>query len=92
MEITEAISVFFLGAIIFVPVAALSARFAMKPILSLLNRRFATEDLSVEVATQRRRIEALENELADMHESLRSVSATADFDRRLSAPDAPPEP
>jgi hypothetical protein len=92
MEVTEAISVFFLGAIIFAPVAALSARFAMKPIFSLLSRRLATEDLGAEVAAQRRRIEALENELADMHESLRTAMATAEFDRRLSEPTVPPKP
>ena len=92
MDVTEALSVFFLGAIIFAPVAALSARFAMKPIISLLNRRFVTEDLAAEVAAQRRRIETLESELAEMHDALRSAAATAEFDRRLSAPEQPTPP
>ena len=86
MEIVEALSVFFVGAIILAPVAAVSARFAMKPVLSLLSRKFAAEDLKVELSAQAQRIEVLENELTEMHDSLRALSAAAEFDRRLTTP------
>ncbi len=88
MEVAEAITVFFLGAIIFAPVAAVSARFAMKPVISLLSRRFGAQDLGAEVAAQARRIAVLEQELAEVHDSLRALTTAADFDRRLSAPEA----
>jgi hypothetical protein len=85
MEVAEAITVFFAGAIVLLPVAAISARFAMKPLLALLNRKFAADDLGPQVLAQAERIETLEAELAEMQSSLRALSAAADFDRRLSA-------
>ena len=88
MEVAEAITVFFLGAIILAPVAAVSIRFAIKPVVSLLSRKFAAEDLGSEVAAQARRIEVLENDLAEVHDSLRALSTAAEFDRRLSATEA----
>jgi hypothetical protein len=88
MEVAEAITIFFVGAIVLAPVGAISARFAMKPILALLGRRLATEDLAGQVSDQARRIEALEGELAEMQEAVRTLTATADFERQLSAPEA----
>ena len=85
MDIAEAVSVFFLGAIILAPVAALSARFAMKPVISLFNRRFATEELAASVADQARRIDLLESELASLNEAMRSLSAASEFQRQLAA-------
>ncbi len=86
-HVAEAFTVFFLGAILLAPVAALSARFAMKPLISLLGRRLATQDLAAQVSEQNRRIEVLEGELAAMHESVKTLTAAAEFERQLSAPE-----
>ncbi len=80
----EAILVFFVGAIVLAPVAALSARFAMKPLVALFTRRMATEDVRSQLSEQGRRIELLENELAAMHESMKALRAATDFERQLS--------
>ncbi len=89
-HIAEAITVFFLGAIVLAPVAALSARFAMKPLVSLLSRRLAAEDLGAKVSEQNRRIELLEGELATMHDAVRRLTAASDFARQLSASEPGP--
>jgi hypothetical protein len=80
------VAVFFLGAIILAPVAALSARFAMKPVIALYTRRLAADDLATEVSEQARRIEALEAELADMQDSVKALTTATEFERRLAAP------
>ncbi len=82
----DAIAAFFLGSIILMPVAALSARFAMKPIVALLTRRTASEDVLAQVAQQARRIELLESELAAMNESLKRLAAATEFQRELARP------
>ncbi len=82
----DAIAAFFLGSIILAPVAALSARFAMKPIIALLSRRAATDELTVQVAEQGHKIELLEAELAAMHESMKRLAAAAEFQRELAGP------
>ncbi len=85
-HLAEAIFVFFAGAIILAPVAALSARFAMKPIIALLGRRLAADDVAVHLAQQARRIELLESELAAMNESMKRLAAASEFQRELSGP------
>ncbi len=86
-HIADAVAAFFLGAIFLAPVAALSARFAMKPLVSLFSRRLATLDLAAQVSEQSRRIEVLEGELAAVHESVKTMAAAAEFQRQLSAPE-----
>ncbi len=85
-HLAEAITVFFVGAIILAPVAALSARFALKPILALLSRRLPADEVAAQVAQQGRRIELLESELAAMNESMKRLAAAAEFQRELSGP------
>ncbi len=85
-HVAEAITVFFVGAIILMPVAALSARFALKPILALLSRRVAADEVVAQVAQQGRRIELLESELAAVNESMKRLAAAAEFQRELAGP------
>ncbi len=85
-HLAEAITVFFAGAIILAPVAALSARFALKPILALLGRRVAADEVVAQVAQQGRRIELLESELAAVNESLKRLAAASEFQRELAGP------
>ncbi len=85
-HVAEAITVFFVGAIILMPVAALSARFALKPILALLSRRVAADEVVAQVAQQGRRIELLESELAAMNESMKRLAVATEFQRELAGP------
>ncbi len=82
----DALAAFFLGSIILAPVAAISARFALKPIIALMSRRLVTDEATVRLAEQGKKIELLEAELAAMHESMKRLSAAAEFERQLAAP------
>ncbi len=82
----DALAAFFLGSIILAPVAALSARFAMKPIIALMSRRLTTDEMTLRVAEQGHKIELLEAELAAMHESMKRLSAATEFERQLAGP------
>ena len=92
MEIPEAVAAFFVGAIVLMPVAAISVRFALKPLLALLRQRVGSADTTAQLAEQSRRIGLLEAELADLHDSVKALTAAADFDRRLAARDPTPGP
>ncbi len=82
----NAVAAFFFGSIILAPVAALSARFAMKPIIALLARRTVTDETTVHLAEQGHKIELLEAELAAMHESMRRLTAATEFQQELTGP------
>ncbi len=85
-QFADALAAFFLGSIILAPVAAISARFAMKPIIALMSRRLVTDELTVRVAEQGHKIELLEAELTAMHESMKRLSAATEFERQLAGP------
>ncbi len=87
-QYTEFLLVLFAGAILLAPVGAFSARFALKPIIALLSRRTAANDVATQVAQQGRRIELLESELAVMHESIKRLTAATEFQRQLLTPDS----
>ncbi len=85
-QFADALAAFFLGSIILAPVAAISARFAMKPIIALMTRRLTTDEMTLRVAQQGHKIELLEAELTAMHESVKRLSAATEFERQLAGP------
>ncbi len=84
-QITDILAVFFLGTILLLPVAALSSRFALKPLIELLRRHLPKEELEAQLAAQARRLDLLETELQTVHDSLRALASGAEFERRLAA-------
>jgi TolA-binding protein len=84
-QVAEAFVAFFIGATLLAPVAALSARFAMKPLLQFLARRSQAHEASAALAQHARRLELLESELAALHQSIQTLQEQADFERRLSS-------
>ncbi len=85
-QFADALAAFFLGSIILAPVAAISARFAMKPIITLLARRTASDEMTGRLAEQGHKIELLEAELTAMHESMKRLTAATEFQRELAGP------
>ncbi len=83
-HVVEALSVFFLGAIILAPVAALSARFAMKPLIALFSRRIVGDQLTAQVTEQARRIDLLESELAATQEAVKALTVATEFEHQLA--------
>src|SRR5688500_2092516 len=86
-ELTGVVAVFFGGAIILAPVLALSARFALKPVMESFAklRHGSAADL-----TQDRRIALLEAELQNVQTTLQHLVEADDFKRQLAVPAAHP--
>ena len=82
-ELTGVIAVFFGGAIILTPVLALSARFALKPVIESFARLRQGHDADL---TQDRRLALLEAELQSVQTTLQHLVEADDFRRQLSAP------
>ncbi len=90
-QLTDILAVFFLGTIVLLPVAALSSRYALKPLIELLRRHLPREELEAQVAAQAQRLDLLEAELQTMNDSLRGLASGAEFERRLAAGRTPEE-
>ena len=74
---------FFLGAAVLVPVLALSARFALKPVMETWIRLRQGETTDQEKIMQDRRIALLEAELQSVQQQLQQRTEAQEFEQRL---------
>jgi hypothetical protein len=77
---------FFVGAAILTPVLALSARFALKPVMETWMRLRASQTSDQEKIMQDRRIALLEAELQGLQQQIQQSAALHEFDQKLVAP------
>jgi hypothetical protein len=82
-DVPGTIFVTFLGLSIFTPVAALAARFALKPLIETLGR---VRQGGADAALQDRRIALLEAEIQHLSTQLQQVAEVAEFHRQLASP------
>jgi hypothetical protein len=80
-ELTGALAVFFAGAIILVPVIAVSVRFSLKPLIEARTRRLHGDATDL---AQDRRIALLEAELQGVQGTLQELQEAEDFRRQLN--------
>jgi hypothetical protein len=78
---------FFLGAAVLVPVLALSARFALKPVMETWIRLRQGETTDQEKILQDRRIALLEAELQSVQQQLQQRTEAQEFEQRLLTKD-----
>ena len=74
------------GLIILVPVAGITARFALKPLIDSLIRMVETRRSTQEVELLERRLALVEQELAVVRNEVKELGAQSDFHRRLADP------
>jgi TolA-binding protein len=79
---TGILAIVFSGLIVLVPVAGITARFALKPIIQSL-RDMKTLAAPESTAGLERRLEALEAQLANLDESVERLVQAQEFDRQL---------
>jgi hypothetical protein len=80
-ELTGLFAVVFGGSIILVPILALSARFALKPLIEAVVKARERPD----AALQDRRIALLEAELDQVNTQLRQLQEGEEFRRQLAS-------
>jgi hypothetical protein len=83
---------FFLGAALLTPILALSARFALKPVMETWMRLRQSETTDQEKILQDRRVALLEAEVQSLQQLIQQRVAAQEFDRALSTSRSePPE-
>jgi hypothetical protein len=74
------------GLIILVPIAGLTIRFALKPLIETLNlRRETSPQLTESLARLHERLAVVEQESAELRSTLQELRAAHEFDRRLGS-------
>ena len=77
---------FFAGAALLIPIVALSARFALKPVMETWIRFRQSETTDQDKIIQDRRIALLEAEVQNLQQLVHQRVEVDEFERKLSAP------
>ncbi len=72
-------------SIVLIPVMGLTARYALKPIVSVMDRYLHGKDTEESVQIVERRLALLEQQLDDVQGSLRRLLEVSEFDAQLRA-------
>jgi hypothetical protein len=90
-QLSMVIAAFFVGLAILVPVVALSARFALKPVMESWAKLRQTQTSDEEKIMQDRRMALLEAEIHGLQQLVQQHLEARDFERALKDPNAPPK-
>lgn len=82
----DIVAIVMIGLIVFVPVAGLTMRIALKPLIDSLIRIAEVRRSTQEVALLEKRLALVEQELASVRGEVQEVTAQAEFYRRLAEP------
>jgi hypothetical protein len=77
--------------IVLIPVAGLTARFALKPLIESISNAMRARQGIGDAPAMERRIAALEAEVTSLRSELRQVSDGAAFDRQLADSSSAPK-
>lgn len=87
-EIAMVVAAFFLGLTILVPIVAISARFALKPVMESWMRLRQGQPGDGDKIMQDRRIALLEAEIHSLQQLMQHQLEARDFERALHDPNA----
>lgn len=88
-ELSMVIAAFFVGLAILVPVVALCARFALKPVMETWMKLRQSQTSDEEKIMQDRRIALLEAEIHGLQQVVKHQVEAREFERALHDPTAP---
>lgn len=88
-ELAMTIAAFFVGLAILVPVVAISARFALKPVMESWAKLRQAQTGGEDKIVQDRRIALLEAEIHSVQQLLERQFEARDFERALKDPNTP---
>jgi len=83
VDIVALVSVIMGISVVLIPVAGLTARYALKPIVSVLDRYLETRDQEDSAQISERRLTLLEQQLDEVQGSLRRLVEVSEFDAKL---------
>ena len=88
-QVAMVVFAFFVGLTIFVPVLAIAARFALKPVMETWMKLKQTQSTDEEKIMQDRRIALLEAEIHGLQQLVQHQVEARDFERALHVPNKP---
>ena len=92
VDLTSLVAVIMGTSIVLIPVAGLTARFALKPLVESLSRVWEHKGLEDTVAVSERRIAFLEQQVESLEGAVRHLEDAQTFDRQLRAGESSTSP
>jgi len=83
IDVTEIVAIVLGLSVVLIPIAGLTARFALKPVVEAFTSLGEHRGLEETVAILERRLDLLEAQNESMDQSLRRIADAAEFDRKL---------
>lgn len=83
IDLTAIVAVVMGMLVILIPIAGITARFALKPIADAVARMRESQGSDRELAIAERRLALLEQQMMNVESELQRISELADFDRQL---------
>lgn len=85
VDLTALVAVIMGTSIVLIPVAGMTIRFALKPLVESLSRGWEHKGLEDTVAVSERRIAFLEQQVESLEGTVRHLEEAQHFDRQLRA-------
>lgn len=90
IDLTEIVATVMALSVVLIPIAGLTARFALKPLVESLTRVNEVRGVEETVAITERRVALLEQQLEAMDSTVRRLEEVREFDRALESGDTTP--
>lgn len=90
IDLTEIVAIVMGMSVVLIPIAGLTARFALKPLVESLGKVNEVRGVEETVAITERRVALLEQQLESMEHTVRQLEEVRDFDRALESGDRKP--
>jgi sensor histidine kinase YesM len=85
VDITEIVAIIMGMSVVLIPVAGITARFALKPLVESLIRVFEVKGMEETLAITERRMALMEQQMEALEQQVHHLEETKRFDRRLEA-------
>ena len=86
IDLTAVVAVVLGMLTILIPIAGLTARFALKPLVESMARLFDNRTVENTVEITERRVALLESQVESLEQTVKQLRDARDFDRQLGAP------
>lgn len=91
VDLTAIVAIVMGVSVVLIPVAGLTVRFALKPLVESLARIWEVKGMEETLAIAERRISLLEQQVEAMEGTVRNLEAGQAFDRQLGGGEGPGE-
>lgn len=85
IDVTAVVAVVMGLMVVLIPIAGLTARFALKPIAEAVARMRSGQGVNRELAVMEQRMALLEQQLSNLESDVRKIEEVADFNRQLES-------